>query len=265
VAGPLVLFFLRFAWAAANQVVDAWQHWAPVADRRLWSTCKLLAHPTGDPRVEVSGVWTGPAAALQAVLASFLAAAGAGPVVRSVTTRSYLDAMLAEAGCLQDGPRQCHLPPAGRLGRQPFAATSSMPAGPLPARGVSALVSAVERLAPPPGMVESGASLDALGGAVADVAPAATAFVHRSSPYCLQYTATWDDARRPAAPFDALVRRLRAAVTPYAGDAAYVNYCDAALADWATAYYGSNLGRLREVKRAVDPHGLFTFPQAVQL
>ncbi|MET9734804.1 FAD-binding oxidoreductase [Streptomyces sp. NPDC006458] len=45
---------------------------------------------------------------------------------------------------------------------------------------------------------------------------------------------------------------------------AYVNYIDPLQQDWAKAYYGSNLERLREIKKAADPDpAFFTFQQSV--
>ena len=58
------------------------------------------------------------------------------------------------------------------------------------------------------------------------------------------------------------LRRYTDALAPYASGA-YVNYIDAAIADYATAYYGDNLMRLTAVKRAYDPDGFFSFPQAI--
>ena len=46
---------------------------------------------------------------------------------------------------------------------------------------------------------------------------------------------------------------------------AYVNYCDLELTDWANAYWGANLARLREIKKAVDPDNLFRHAQSVPL
>jgi FAD/FMN-containing dehydrogenase len=43
----------------------------------------------------------------------------------------------------------------------------------------------------------------------------------------------------------------------------YQNYVDPDLADWARAYYGDNLPRLRAVRTAADPDRLFSFPQAL--
>lgn len=114
-----------------------------------------------------------------------------------------------------------------------------------------------------PGMAEGGVSFDALGGAVAAIAPGDTAFVHRRALATAQYTATWDGSRAPA-PFDAFVRGQRSALRRWTGSSAYVNYADPAIADSGTAYWGANLARLRAVKRRYDPGGLFTFPQSVQ-
>ncbi|MFI9550845.1 FAD-binding oxidoreductase [Nonomuraea endophytica] len=43
----------------------------------------------------------------------------------------------------------------------------------------------------------------------------------------------------------------------------YPNYPDADLPDWPAAYHGASLERLREVKAAYDPGGLFAFAQSL--
>jgi len=57
------------------------------------------------------------------------------------------------------------------------------------------------------------------------------------------------------------MRTLYAAMRPYVSGAAYVNYCDLDLPDAATAYWGSNLARLKQGKAAVDPDNLFRHAQ----
>lgn len=102
---------------------------------------------------------------------------------------------------------------------------------------------------------------DALGGAVSRVAPGATAFPHRAALATVQiYAATDLTHRRPAA---RAVAELGSSLGALLGTGAYVNYIDPALPNWARAYYGANLDRLREVAHRYDPRGVFAFPQGL--
>ena len=94
--------------------------------------------------------------------------------------------------------------------------------------------------------------MDALGGAVAKIAPGATAFPYRAALASVQYTATFPDGTNPA-PLDAYVRGFRAAMTPYWGDGAYVNYSDASLTDPARSYFAGNASRLESIRAKYDP------------
>jgi hypothetical protein len=76
----------------------------------------------------------------------------------------------------------------------------------------------------------------------------------------VQYTATVPDGTNPA-PLDAYVRGFRAAMTPYWGDGAYVNYADASLTDPAKSYFEGNARRLKAIRAKYDPHHVFTQPQ----
>ncbi len=260
-ASAVTLFAIHWPWPAAAEVVDAWQHWGPSTDPRCWSTLKLHAGGGVAPTVLVAGVWNGSSSGLAAALAPLLSAVGSRPTSRSARQHEYLDAMLTEAGCSGAG---CHLPPTGTLVREALAATSHVPTGLMTAAAARTLVGAVEDAAGTPGLKRATASLDALGGAVAQVAPGDTAFVHRTAPYIVQYTATWSDHSLPGSRFDAVVRRMRVTMTPYLGNGAYVNYADASLTGWQLAYWGANYPRLQTIKRSVDPSGVFTFPEAVQ-
>jgi hypothetical protein len=101
--------------------------------------------------------------------------------------------------------------------------------------------------------------MDTLGGRVRDLAPDETAFVHREALATVQYTATFPPGRPRAA--DAYVRGFRAAMAPHWGTHAYVNYADASIHGYRSAYFGANATRLAAAKRTYDPDGFFTQPQ----
>ncbi len=217
--------FLQWNYANAAAVIRAWHNWAPTADRRLWSTLKLLTgsnHPA--PGIELTATWTGPAAELDAQFTPLHAAVGRYPTVNNPSlNRSYLDVMLDDVG-------------------------------------VAALLSRIQAGTRLPGLLEGGVSLYALGGVVGTVEANATAFVHRKALATVQYTATYANDADPA-PFDAYVRGSRDAMVAQWGNGAYVNYADAAIKDSADAYFGANAGRLRDIKSRFDPHMLFALPQ----
>ncbi|GAB4003325.1 FAD-binding oxidoreductase [Nocardioides ultimimeridianus] len=244
-APTITSFYLAWPWPSAADVVDAWQRWAPTADHRLWSTLKLLGgatHPSG-PTVFVSGTWIGAASALDTRLDGLLSALPP-PSGRTVHVRGYADAMAAYGGA--GAPREA------------FAATSHVAYDLLDRTGIADLVAAVEAVGRA-GLKETGASIDALGGVAGEPAPGDTAFVHRAALATVQYTATFPSGT--AAQADRAVHRLRGAMQPHWGDHAYVNYADASLPDYRSAYFGDNAPRLAQVRATYDPHGFFTQPQ----
>ena len=110
-----------------------------------------------------------------------------------------------------------------------------------------------------------GATIFAWGGAIGDVTPGATAFVHRDAAFLVDTETSWgvhDSARVVAANLGWLEGIYRA-LAPYGPGQAYQNFTDPSLPDWQTAYYGQNLARLSRIKRAYDPGNVFRFPQSV--
>jgi hypothetical protein len=178
------------------------------------------------------------------------------PATDSRSTASYLDTMLTYAGCSSISVSACHTGPGGSLDREAFAATSHIVTGTHVDTGP--LVDHVNA-AQGSGLKEAGISIDALGGAAADVGATDTAFGHRSALATVQYTATYDAG--PATAATSYVRGFREAMTPSWGTGAYVNYADASLTGYMDAYFGPNAARLTRARQTYDPHGFFTQPQ----
>lgn len=107
-----------------------------------------------------------------------------------------------------------------------------------------------------------------VGGAINRVGPTETAYVHRGYDWLFSVEANW---WRPTDSvllieqalewqqrfYDDVNRRTKA-------QGAFQNFPDPSLADWQRAYYGENLAKLAQVKKAVDPAMLFTFAQAIR-
>lgn len=246
-APGVLLFSITFAWSAAAAVVRAWQDWAPTADPELWSTLKLLngSRHTA-PTVTVTGVWTGSKTGADTTVDGFIAATGAKPLAHTARQLTYGAAMSALAGNPQ---------------RVSEAATSSIGSVKLSDEQIDVLVAHAEAAGDVAGNLEGGVALDALGGVVSDVGRTDTAFPWRSALMTVQYTAVFADGSDPA-PFDAYVRGFRKAMRPAWGDAAYANYCDAAITDPAD-YFDVNTSRLHRIAEQVDPDGVLAQPNWV--
>ena len=265
----LARFFFTWPWSQAAHVVAGWQGWAPTAPSELWSNCHLR-YSAGSPSISVSGVYVGSQSALTTELAKLKTAVGSAPSVNDVSTETYLDLMLLEAGCSGLSVDECHLPtddPEGKLSRDSQVARSDFFNAKIPPAGIQALLHSVESRGDDPKLDGGGGGvgLDAFGGAINAVAADATAFVHRNSKFLAQYTTHW----APGASQDVIdanvawLDAFHAAMKPYASGFAYQNYIDPTLATWQHAYYGSNFTRLTQIKKKYDPANFFHFAQSI--
>jgi FAD/FMN-containing dehydrogenase len=228
-------FFVSWPWSQASAAIAAWQKLAPHAPDALTSVLTL-----SNGRVSAAGQFFGSTSKLRTLLRPLTRVDGAS---LSVGESSYMDLMLRWAGGSRTSPRSS------------FHATSAYVAKPLSRRARAKMIDAVEH--------GSGALLlDAYGGAINRVKPHATAFVHRDQLFSIQFLSYFSGAAggRAARGWVAGAHR---ALAPFCSGQAYQNYIDADLAHWQRAYYGSNLARLREVKKAYDPDFRFRFRQAI--
>jgi len=229
-------FATAFPAGAAPEVFAAWQEWLPGSPAELWSTVSLSA----GRRAHLSGCFIGTPAGLDPLLDNVIARTGAKPTSRQVVERSYLDAMLFYAGCTECSPDSVR--------RQTFTASSRVLSTPV--ADPTALAALLD------GTSELDLLVDSLGGAVADVAPADSAFPHRTALATVQ---VFQSGHNPGA-----MTAVRDGLAALGVRDGYVNYIDPTMPDWAAAYYGANLPRLTTVAARYDPDAVFAFPQAIR-
>ena len=272
-APSLVSFGLSWPWSAAADVISGWLSWAPGAPDEIWSTLLLIAHPGGTgaagPNIRINGVYNGSLSAANSLVNGLITAVGSQPSGNSSFTQpDYLSTMLYEAGCSGLTVEQCHLPTqtaGGQLTRKPGIGASDYVTSPLTAAGIGVLIDFVNQRQADPRVGEGGAQFDAYGGAINRVASNATAFAHRNALAGIQRSSPFSMTDSPAVIqlgrtwLDEFTKALR----PYVSGGSYVNYQDPDLANFAEAYYGSNLTRLQGIKKQADPDKLFTFPQVI--
>ena len=228
-------FFASYPAGSRTEVLAAWDDLAPGAPPELTSICTL----TG-ARVNAFGQYLGSEAALRRLVAPLAGVRGAR---FSSGTSGFLTLQRRWAGC---GESAC-LP----VPRDTFDASSVYVARPLGAAGRRAFVAAAE----------AGATLvlDAYGGAISEVDPAATAFVHRDVRFSVQIL-----SYAPLAAARRRVRRARSLIAQFGNGGAYQNYADLNLRSARRAYYGRNLERLQQIKVAVDPDDRFRPAQGIR-
>jgi FAD/FMN-containing dehydrogenase len=265
--------FLSWPWSRARAAIEAWQRWAPSAPDNLWANLHVSASWDGNLRIQSTVNLLGGS---RAELANLIDRLAERPSSVSLHSASYLTTMQVMGGVTGESESASHvrgvLPghsPAGRVVRSSYGARSDFYTQPLTGAGAAAVVASVARYrsyAPKGG--RAAVAFDALGGAINRVGARDTAFVHRDALFLAQYTADYPagvTGGTAAAHSWSWINSTWNAMRPYASGEAYQNYIDPQLRGWEQAYYGANAPRLRAVKRAYDPKGLFRFPQSIPL
>jgi FAD/FMN-containing dehydrogenase len=102
-----------------------------------------------------------------------------------------------------------------------------------------------------------------IAGAPNRVAPNAMAYGHRDARFVLNVHGRWDEAADDEKGIG-WAREFFQASAPYASAGAYVNFMTAEEGDRVAAAYGSNYGRLVEIKRRYDPENIFHLNQNIK-
>ncbi len=103
-------------------------------------------------------------------------------------------------------------------------------------------------------------SMECYGGAINEIAPDATAFVHRTDSLDMFAWSFWtfEDNREDAT---AWLDEFGQIAEGMGAGRRYQNYVRPGNTDFGTAYFGANLERLISLKRFYDPDGLFEYEQ----
>jgi FAD/FMN-containing dehydrogenase len=240
-------FHLTWRRAQAAKLAAAWQEWLDVAPAEVAASLFVSAsgNPDEEPVTHLFGTLTGSAEPLDVFLRSV------APAVSD--TRITLPYRDTKQYLAERGPGEDH--PGGHL-----YSKSEFIARPLPADVVDALLAGIDegRTVGESRVLE----LMPWGGAYNDVRPEATAFPHRDALFLLKHNAVIGPQDAPETTRKRLAR-LWDLTRPWGTGGVYSGFADPDLEDGPTAYYGSNLGRLRVLKARYDPDGLFRFAQSV--
>jgi FAD/FMN-containing dehydrogenase len=220
---------LNFPPQSFAQVLLGWQNWLRTADRNSWA----LADSTTDAMGAHCRIMaTCPAGSGGSVANAITQAVGMQPSGTDTHTFNYLDLVRYLA------VNNLNPSPLGYVGGSDVFPTINAGA----AQGIAAAIAAFPR-----GAGRMLAIMHALDGALASVAPGATAFPWRQQSSLVQwYVETSGD---PSAATNWL-NTAHQAVRPYSVGG-YVNYIEANQP--ASRYFGPNLSRLTAVRQKYDP------------
>ena len=102
-----------------------------------------------------------------------------------------------------------------------------------------------------------------IAGAPNRIAPGAMAYGHRDAKFVLNVHGRWDEAKDDQQCIG-WARNFFKASAPYASAGAYVNFMTAEEGDRVVAAYGSNYGRLVQIKNRYDPDNIFHLNQNIK-
>ena len=219
---------LNFPPQSFAQVLVGWQNWLRSADRNSWA----LADSTTDAMGTHCRIMaTCPAGSGGKVAGAITSAVGMQPTGTENHTFNYLDLVKYLAGNLNPSP-------LGYVGGSDVFSTIT----PAAAQGIASAVDAFPR--------DAGrmlAIMHALDGAMATVAPGASAFPWRKQSALVQW---YVENSGSASAATSWLNTAHQAVQPYSVGG-YVNYLEANQP--ASRYFGANLSGLTAVRQKYDP------------
>jgi len=242
--------YLTATWPGLDdlpEVYQAWQAFAPHLDNRLTTQLEILSH-----EFQLVGALAAGSESEALQLLAPILSVGKPDVVAN-------DANWA------DNYAKFQIPPAEEAANWKFL--SQFIYQPYPPEAVEVIKTFMTN-APTP---QCNYFTNAFGGAVKNSEPfGGAAFVHRDALYYAEPGAGWGVRGGLPASEDPLTATCEAwiaefyeALRPYV-NGAYVNVPNAGMPGWETAYWGSNVDRLRAIKAKYDPDNVFSYEQSVR-
>jgi FAD/FMN-containing dehydrogenase len=227
--GDVDVVNLNFPPQSFAQVLLGWQSWLRTADRSSWALADSTADGLG---THCRIMATCPAGSGGKVAGAITSAVGMQPTGTENHTFNYLDLV----GYLAVG--NLNPSPLGYVGGSDVFPTITAAA----AQGIASAVGAFPR-----GAGRMLAIMHALDGALADVAPEASAFPWRRQSAMVQWYVETSDSPSTAVSW---LNTAHQAVQPYSAGG-YVNYLE--VNQPASRYFGANLSRLSAIRQKYDP------------
>jgi hypothetical protein len=220
---------VHFPTESFAQVLVGWQNWLRTADRSSWALADSTTDATG---THCRIMATCPAGSGNSVANAVTKAVGVQPTGTDVQTFNYLDLVKYLAG------NNLNPAPLGYVGGSDVFPTINAGA----AQGIAAAVNAFPR-----GAGRMLAIMHTLDGALATVAPGATAFPWRGQSALVQW---YIEPSGPPSTVMSWLSTAHQAVQPYSVGG-YVNYVEAG--QQPARYFGQNLSKLSAVRQKYDP------------
>lgn len=227
--GEVDVVNLDFPSQSFAQVLVGWQNWLRTADRSSWALADATADPMG-PHCRILA--TCPAGSGSSVAGAIIKAVGMQPTGTENHTFNYLDLVRYLAvGNLNPSP-------LGYVGGSDVFPTIT----PAAAQGIASAFDAFPR-----GAGRALVIMHALDGALANVAPGASAFPWRRQSALVQWYVETSGSPSAATSW---LNTAHQAVQPYSVGR-YVNYLEANQPP--SRYFASNLAQLSAVRQKYDP------------
>jgi rhodanese-related sulfurtransferase len=235
------VYRITWPWDQFEEVLKAWQRWAPSVDTRLGS--ELTIGPKKGGNVTMTGLFLGPKTEAIRLMKPVTSVGTPTKLIRLLPYTQVVNFLLPPDPVLTQ--RVSNQFSSG-FGRRPF-----------PDKAIKSMREFLENVEG----ADAGFFFLNWGGAVSRKSPKATAFFWRKAKFYVEWNSSWV-RQSEAAKNIAIVRNTRRKLQPFIVGS-YINVPDQGIKNSGPVYYGSNFPRLRRVKAKYDPENVFRNPQSI--